>query len=846
MKNPPQEDEIKPGEEEEKGDETNQLNSPKLDEETGKPTKRAISTFKQAHGIAMRQYTKAKDGRFKTDATIADKYGGSPPFKNAHLKATGQDWRSNFCTNPLALVVDRSTPQLTDPIKAAEYLTYSSLPADRDGAADKTRKFRLRTTKLVRSWPGFVSMVGQVAQSTYIYGNAAPGWIDGDWRPRAFRRDETFIPEGTGQHASMAQFAVYRQPMLLHDFLQKIEDKEVAESAGYNWAGCVKAANEAAGIYADGDLSQLEQIDSMREGGALGFTHDGETKIVWMFHVLVREYGGGVNLWTVTQKGAHPVRFVENLHESMEDATCLFTLQEGNEKFHGSKGAGRSLTNIHIALDRHRNSGADKVYMAGLPIFKNKGKDMNSIQMSVRSPFIFINGDAEMLADQVSFDFAAHEYLDKSLSALMEATAGAFIPPNLDGGGSSNTKIEAAQKAERELAVKNGVLGRWFGHIANLMGGIQRKAYKPENLKEALRIYEENKAKKEQGIRVMARRIWEWLSEVVGSDKNSAPEEESKIADADAVQCIVDLLNDGLTIEDITEAALSPAGNNVEQQPEEQDNATVAFIDETALNPMLAQFINLKEAVKMKAEIRIKEDRANRLMLPDSQDPNIEAVAQRDQIQEWLAMSAGEAQPVASTDQHSIHRKTLIPYLTPVIQSLQSEPTQELSEVGKLSIQHYADHLAADTTASEDNKAKEMGSVEQWQKIIMDADKVLAKMAEEAQAAGVAPGSLPQSSPGVPMGAQPPDGELDREKFQAETILRGADQQIQHRKLDLEEKKLDQADTHHSTQIAVEAMRNVADKTVQAQQEGRQAAEDDAQAELDREAQKHDADKAKV
>lgn len=831
-------EDTKLGDEKERDEETSQLNSPKLDESTGKPTRKAVSSFKQAHGIAKRIYDKAKEGRLRTAATVADKYGGSAPFDSAALRASGQAWRNNFSTGPLGSVVDRSTPQLTDPIKQAEFLTYSALPPERENAADKTRKFRSRVTKLVRSWSGFHTLISQIAQEDYLFGNAAPGWIDDDWRPRAFRYDETFLPEGSGQHAKEAQFIVYRQPVLLHDFLAKLEDKETAKDAGYDWEGCIKAANEAGGIRMDAESSQLEQVDALRENGSLGFTYDGETKIVWMFHVLVREYAGGVNLWTVAQKGGHGIRYVEDIHESMEDSATLFTLQEGNMKFYGSKGAGRLLTNLHIAIDRARNLAQDQIYLSGLPIIQADNKELNSIQPTVRHPFILLPKGCTVVKEQVGFDWQGFQWMESNMVGIMNELAGAFIPPNTDSDQSgATTKIEAAQKAERELAVKNGVLGRWFGQFANMMGAIQRKAFKPDNLKEGMRLFEENNAKKTKGIRVMAAKIWRWLKDVVGDmDKNSQPEEESAIADAEAVQCIVDLLSDGLSIEDITELALSPAGNSVEEQPEEQDAKTVAFADANAANPYYDQ----KALSRMKAEIVIGEDRAQRVVIAD-EDPNIEAIATRQQITEILNMMDGEMMPVASTDNHAIHRRVLLPKLEPLVQMLATAPTQEISDAAKLFLQHYADHLAADTTLPPEAKKAEEEGIEQWKRAIMDADKQLAELAQQAAASGVSSDAIPPQVQGKPIQAAGPNGELgatedgiEREKLRAEAALRVADQDIEHRKLDIEEKKLNAKQEAEAAKMTIGVAQDAARQAAAAMQQGIREGANEMNAQVER------------
>lgn len=816
-----------------------EINSPALDEKTGKPKNKAVSSAAQAAAICKRHFDRAKDGRLRTAAVIADKYGGSAPFTAQAMKATGQSWRNNFSTNPLGAVVDRSTPQISNPIKQAEYLTYSALPAERENAAEKTRKFRLRTTKFVRSWQGWNDLIGHIGQENYLYGNCAPGWIDDDWRPRAFRYDETFVPEGTGQHASQCAFIVYRQPMLLHDFIQKIQEKDVAEDAGYNWAGCIKAANEAAGMRGDADGTPMEQVDAIREGANNGLNYESDTKIIWLFHLLVREYDGGVTLWTTSQKGGHHVRTVENIHECMEDCCVFFTLQQGNGKFYGSRGAGRQLTNLHIALDRHRNFGMDKGYLAGLPVMIAKNKDLNTVQTTVRTPFMIVRGDVEITDATIEFDMQGHEYLDKSLSGQMEAVAGAFIPPKIDNSGNANTKIEAAQKAERELAVRDGVLGRFFTQFGNMMSSVQRKIYKPENIKEAMRLFEENKAKEEKGLKVITKKLWKWLEGVFGKDgeKKYAAQEESKTADADAVQLIVDLLTDGLSVEDIAELALSPATNNAEEKPEEQDAKTVNFVAGMQGTP-LAPYFDARKSAEMMAKINIGEDRAQQLLIPERPDPNIEAYAIREQTQEWLAIMAGEAQPVSSIDNHRIHRTALAPRITSLMEILIGSPTPELFNAAKNAVEHYTGHLMMDTSLTEQERPVEEQQVNAWGEVMNATSKVLEQMAEQAAQAGVpgGAGAVPAPIDGAPPQAGPDgsiDGDLEREKLVAEATFRMEDQKIEHRKLDLKERELNDRQESEAMKMTMSVLQDTAAKEAEAQRQGIA----DANAEAAREAE---------
>ena len=106
--------------------------------------------------------------------------------------------------------------------------------------------------------------------------------------------------------------------------------------------------------------------------------------------------------------------------------------------------------------------------------------------------------------------------------------------------------------------------------------------------------------------------------------------------------------------EEIAILAVSPAGNNAADEGAQKDQATLAFIDANKGSP----FVDQQEATKLAGELMIGEDRTQRLMTP-MKDPNVEAIATRDQLIEFGQMMGGEAMPVSGTDNHEIHMKVI-------------------------------------------------------------------------------------------------------------------------------------------------------------------------------------------
>lgn len=734
------------------GTELNQINPPKIDEETGEPTQKAISNAKQAHSIAKGLRDRAKEGRFTTAAVIASKYNGDAPFDAKKLRDLKQGWRNNFSTQFLPSIIDRVRPQFKKPIENAERITYSSLPAYIPEASVKSRKFCTGITKLIRSRPGWDDFVNQLTQEEILFGSGVPAWLDDSWMPIYFGYNETYLPEGSQQHASKLQLAVFGQQMLIHEFLEKIRDKEAAVDAGYNLKECYKAANESAGD-AQKDDTPLDRVDTVREQGVLNYSYANQNKTVDLFHIVWREYNGDISMRTVSQKTGHDIRYVEQLHEEsdagFEDVCTLFTLQTGNRKFYGSKGLGRMLANLSIALERGRCLAADMSHLSGLLVMQADPKDINAIQPRVVHPFVVIPKGVDISSEKIEFSAQNYEILDQKLVNLAESIAGAFIPPNLDNQGASSTTIEAAQKAEREMAVRQGVLGRFFKQFADLVSAMQRKICSPTNIKEAQRIFAENQERQAGGVRIFLTRVGKLLQRVLGKKEapKMAAQSETLIADKDAVNFLVDMFTEGLTVEEIAQLALAPSGNSEQANMEQQDVNTITFLQTQALNP----YIDQMESTRMQAEIQLGADRAERVVLKDTTDPNESAAQIRLQLMELGQMLGGQAMPVAQQDDHRTHRKTIVGKATPLFELIEMAPTPEIVQSGELILGHYAEHLAKDINTTDADKAKEQEGLAGWVKLVEEAKMKLEQMAEQ-MADGTSPAEVPVPTPN---GAQP-------------------------------------------------------------------------------------------
>lgn len=809
-----------------------ELNSPEIGK-NGRPTKRVITNPKQAHAYAKRLYDRAKDGRIKTASVIRDKYDGGPPFDPAYLRRVGQTWRNNFSTNYLGSVIDRTSPQLKDPANKADLLYHCSLPTKVIDGAQKSRAFNEIMTRTVRAWPKWKTLVGRSAQEDITYGNAVITKIGEDWRPVVWRFDQAFLPDGTGQHASEAQSVVLRERMPLHDFIQLFADNpEAADKAGYDLEGCRKAANSAKGTLqkSEGDTNDLEKQDQKREDNRED-SFDGGSTTVCLFHIVVRDYTGEVDLWTVTEDDGTLVRSVEGLHQNMEECLALLTMQEGNEKFYGSKGLGRYLTNIHIAVERSRNMAFDLLHLSGMRIAQAEGKDIPEITMKMRFPLLIVKSGVKIISEQFEFNHEAFAAMDKMLTQIGDSIAGAFIPTDIDQSGSAHTKIEAAQNAQRELAVREGVLGRFFDQLSHVLDIMKGGICSSLNMREAYRRYQARKAAEDKGLKVILRKAWEKLKEFMSAEEiGGQPEEEVQIADEEAVAALVEMFEAGLSPEEIAILSLSPANFNSEDEGVDKDNRTLNYIAQNKANP----YVDQRKASEMEANIAVGPDRAKQLIIPED-DPNVKAKARRDQIMEFADMLEGFEIPVVLTDNHKIHRETLLEQLNLLIPGLPASPTAELIKAAQLAINHYAEHLAHDTFTSEDTKKEEeemlrgmMQQVEQVKGVLAEQEQANAELA--AQNGITPPGGANAPAPveGQPALANG-NGDTQLDGIKAAADIKGASKklELEERKVALEERKQDHTELKDTVQMELSAAEQTERLAAQQRAEETQKANED-------------------
>jgi hypothetical protein len=221
------------------------------------------------------------------------------------------------------------------------------------------------------------------------------------------------------------------------------------------------------------------------------------------------------------------------------------------------------------------------------------------------------------------------------------------------------------------------------------------------------------------------RRVWKILKAAFGADNKTEPDlPESGPGDEQAVAGIVELLEAGLTVEDIATLSVTPSSQSNATDGATRDNATLQFIAANVMNPNIDQH----KATEMAANIAIGADRAKQLIIA-TDDPNVTAIASRQQLVEISEMLDCVDMPVAGSDNHAIHRATIASKWQGILGTVQTAPTPSILKAGQLILSHYLKHITMDATMPIDQKQAETKAV---QADLQTIQKVAATMAKNA------------------------------------------------------------------------------------------------------------------
>lgn len=702
------------------------VQTPELDSK-GKPTRKAFRDEAQAWSVWT---ALENDNRTRTslNAEIVARHTGKPPHDPAELKAHMQSWRSNFPTLALAGIESRITARLVNTVDNLRSLTNSQLP---DGVPDgdvKSKKFQARFTSTVRSWIGWRPFVSSLWTEDVLIGYACVGLLDDyNWRPRLYRSDEGFMPQGSPQHPHLIQMCGLKQSFMIHETIQWIADgKEIADVAGFRWDAVIESVNKASPKNplwdqpGQGNVSRAYQ-DLVREAN-LGMSYSTGAKGVNVAHMLAMEPAPDdkdfqVTHYIIDRDNEHAALFVKECRfKTMDDAICLFTLEPGNSTYYGSKGIGRKTVNICTSIDVCANDRQDARRLAGLRILKGTSAGSIATQLRMTNPFVIITTDAELSTESFQYDAEGYGHAMAELQQILENAVGEYIPniPSDPGRPGKDARTATAERIDfqREQEQSVAFIARGLGQFFAMMQPIQRRLCDPET------------------DDAVAKEFQQRLKQVDGL----ADEEIKALADANTAEVVQDLAS---------------------QKNQQLDAVAAKYIN----HPM----VNQQKLVKRDIEAMSSPQIADDLMLPNAVDPNEEAENWRMQELENARMETGGSINVAPRDNDAVHIGNLDRNLQQAQQGMQQKSLDDpdlpqLMDNLNAALMHYQAHIQ---NAQKKSGGKSTPQVKQWEQKLQNYEKQLHKLAlvlksYKAKQQGMQQQGQQQQAPGQP-GQPSPD-----------------------------------------------------------------------------------------
>jgi hypothetical protein len=789
------------------GEQLGRLNTPKFGRngESTQIVNKPISSAQQAFEVFQR-LQRDNQARANRNKLLSDSYNGATPFDQKRLDANAQGWRANFSTLVLATFVDRVTPRLTDAVHGMKFLTASELPDSFIDATNKTEKFRERTTEQIRSWPGWIDFVEQIATENALYGYTASVQMDQyEWRPRTFRQEDTLFDEQAPQLAEKLPLFVIKSNYYIHEAAAILEN-EKAEDAGYN-VGNIKAAIEKASPPYDSFVYNPRQLSDMVREGNLYYSFHRSSKMIETAHIFVKCFDNTIDHWWVNRNGAkrsnsnknrpmdrspsatisrvaedvpvipddpYELAYFESVAESMDDVITLFSFQSGNNRLYGSKGIGRLLYNISLAIEKARMSFIDAMYISGLLVGQAEESIIGRLQPHVRSPFLIVPEGFQLLMQQFRVDINNWLGLDQKLTNTAEIIAGAFLPDQQqisNNGQQIQTATKESIDTVKEEEVKAGMMNRWWVQFTRGVSSMQRRIYSRTNLRAAMKWRKAKMKSADTGKTLIMSDLYDAMMDVDDdTEKQFMRAPDLGDADQSSVDTIMRLLDDGLSVQEIIILSNQPATQFTQHAGRDDDMMFLQFYQLAKNNPNFDQ----SKLDEQAANRMLGFQNAKELFVPQpGQTTDIES--QRSQQTEWATMlGTGSGVQVSQRDPHMQHFQTIVPAVADYLKiASQMPPVQvpkDMLQACKLGVTHAEAHVQAMLQAGSNERQlkPQILQLKDLEKMYNDlnqkitqAEMMAAQMQMMAQQnAGIAGMSMPQQQPnmgpsgpmGIPLG----------------------------------------------------------------------------------------------
>lgn len=672
------------------------INTPDMSPKTLKPGRRAITDVSHVF-LIINNLIEGRRSQSEKNGRIAAKLNSERPYIDATLESEGLGYKSNFSTKPMSTTIAKVATRLVKAIQSARYLTAAQLPDTIDGAKEKTEMFRNEITNLIRRWDGWFDFISLIATEDSTYGWACCAWLDRQsWKPKPYRQDEAFFPDGTGHSVGTVQVVALRRFVQMHELAEMISDRDAAQTAGWNIDNTVESINNAKPPGIPGsqtapytDARRYE--DAIRES-SVSLTLVNGSKQIELFDLFAMEIDGQVSHYLVDNNTKKLLFEKEDLFKDIASALALFSYEQSNGKLMGSKGVGREIYEIAGALDRARNEAVDRLQMSGKIIVSGPESQIDRFKLSsIGNVAIIPEG---FTISQVKIEAGVEEFmaLEQLLVALLDQIAGSVSPKQLPG-----ERVTAAQVnllASREEEKRDDRDTRFIIQLATAITTMTGRAMSSEC--------------EDEDAKAARKKLLGHMSQA----------ELNMLVEMPALR----------TIEDFTDM---------------DAQKIVVFAAEHKGDGRF----NQQKLAMQSATALINAEFASDVVLPEN-DPTVTAEQSRQQEIENLLFHNNRPASVSPRDDHNTHIVVLKNGLAELMPAAVKGDLQAL-QIAPAFLQHWSDHLMAAEAAGVDKK-----SLTPSEKELADLSKQIgelqahAELTLKAQAAGLpTPPPLPPGKP---------------------------------------------------------------------------------------------------
>jgi hypothetical protein len=602
--------------------------------------------------------------------------------------------------------VARIAPAFIKAVNSSKSITTAGFPDD----TFKTNVFQEEFTKFQRKQGNYQNLLQDIVDENSLLGRAVLRW-DNQYtiKPKFYSTSNALLPEGCSQNVDEIPLFVFVDETFIHEFVDMVKDKEIAEVNGWDIPNCVIALNKASSNN-DRDQDKHRAYEDWITQGAYSNTYtDEQPKKVLTYTILAQEPDeeGKVSEMTITQakeKGtALQLYYKKNKYEKMSDAVCLFTYTRENGTAHGSKGLGRLILNHHEAFNRSFNNLLNDSFLSGLRNIEMPERQKINLGLKVQAPFLITGPGVKSSPMNMSINVDVFYAIIRQITAMAEQTAGAYVPATLLPASSADkTATEATIEKSEQEQIKEGVLGRFLAQFSTFVWTQQRRVLDTETYVPECKEFQ------------------------------------------------AELREQGFTDEDFKLLRESNPMDNIIDYSSAARNARIAsfYANVGKGNPAY----NQQKMAKVIAEVSVDNDFAEEMTLV-SQDPSVDSDAIRMQTVETNSiLGSGKGVPVSPVDNDLVHLASMQQSMIEVMQQSQMMDKTTLSGMGQM-VKHMQDHIAQ--AGAKGIKGKELSDYERFIKVVVQQLQEYVKSMEQlgSQIAAKLPGALGGQ------GNQPPAGE---------------------------------------------------------------------------------------